>query len=119
MYKYGVSIFTGLSDYTREENLKYLKTASEMGCEVIFSSAHINEAEKEINELEELVTLASSYGMKVSLDVSKPMMSNFNIPKGLYALRLDYGFTLDEIVERLKYLGLFNPQYLENFLYLI
>ena len=99
MYKYGVSIFTGLSDYTREENLKYLKTASEMGCEVIFSSAHINEAEKEINELEELVTLASSYGMKVSLDVSKPMMSNFNVPKGLYALRLDYGFSLDEIVE--------------------
>lgn len=99
MYKYGVSIFTGLDDYSREENLKYLEQAASLGCKVIFSSAHITEARDAVAELEELIIEAKKYGMVISLDVSKPMMKNFKVPKDLYSLRLDYGFTFDEIVD--------------------
>ena len=99
MYQYGVSIFVGLDDYPQNKNMEYLQKAHELGCKTIFSSAHINEATQAKQDLEELVLQASKLGMNVSLDVSKPMMKNFEIPKGLYALRLDYGFTMDEIVE--------------------
>ena len=99
MYQYGVSIFTGLDDYPQEKNLEYLKKASELGCKIIFSSAHITEANNAYVELNELVEKANEYGMKLCLDVSKPMMKDFIVPKGLHALRLDYGFTFDEIVK--------------------
>lgn len=107
MYQYGVSIFTGLDDYPQKKNLEYLKQAYELGCKVIFSSAHITEANNAYAEIEELIEKASEYGMKLCLDVSKPMMKDFVVPKKLHSLRLDYGFTFDEIVELSNNAGYF------------
>ena len=36
--------------------------------------------------------------MCLIIDVSKPMMEKFEIPKCTYALRLDWGFTEEDIV---------------------
>lgn len=102
MYKLCASIYTGLDDYSLEDNLKYLDLLHEYGYEVIFSSAHINEATLTLDELQKIVDKAYEYGIHLSLDVSKPMMERFVIPKNLYALRLDYGFTKEDIVSYSK-----------------
>ncbi len=102
MIKVGVSIYTGLSDYSVEQNTTYLMKASELGCEIVFTSFHINEASNNYEDLTNLVNQATSLGLKVIIDVSKPMMEKFMIPAGVYALRLDYGFTKEEIVELSK-----------------
>ena len=62
-------------------------------------SAHIPEANKNgIKELNIIIDEASALGLKVILDVSKPMMANFKIPKNIYSLRLDWGFSLDDVI---------------------
>lgn len=99
MFKKGVSIFTGLKDYNLEENLKYLYMAHKEGYEIVFSSCHINEASLAINDLQRIIDETSSLGMKLSLDISKPMYEKLNLPKNLYALRLDYGFSEEEMIE--------------------
>ncbi|MGM9899815.1 MAG: MupG family TIM beta-alpha barrel fold protein [Bacilli bacterium] len=99
MIKIGFSIYTGLKDYSKENNLKYLKKCVDKGCEILFTSAHINEASNNYQELTDLVTTASENNLKVIIDVSKPMMEKFVVPPKTYAIRLDYGFTKQEIVE--------------------
>lgn len=102
MIKIGCSIYTGLTEYSRENNLAYLSKVKKMGYQLIFSSAHINEATLNLDEIEELVNLASELDIKVTMDVSKRMFDHFKIPLKLYALRLDYGFTKEDIVELSK-----------------
>lgn len=99
MFKKGLSIYTGLKDYPLEKNLEYLKLANELGYEFLFSSAHINEASQAFNDLQLIIDTAYEYGIKLSLDISKPAMAKFKDFNHLYALRLDYGFTHEEIVE--------------------
>lgn len=98
MYKAGISVFNGLSDYTLEKNVDYIKKAKTRGYEIIFSSAHINEATKDYEDLQRCIDVAQELHMKVSLDISKPAYLKMESLKGLYALRLDYGFTDDDIV---------------------
>ena len=98
MFRKGFSIYTGLDDYPLSKNLEYLKEGSKLGYEFIFSSAHINEANDAYEELQIIVNEAHKLGMKLILDVSKPMMERFIMPKNLYSLRLDYGFTKEDIV---------------------
>lgn len=102
MFKAGFSIYTGLDDYPLKRNLEYLELASSLGYEFIFSSAHINEATDAFDELQTIVTEAHKKGIKLILDVSKPMMDRFKMPENLYSLRLDYGFTKEDIVELSK-----------------
>lgn len=102
MFKAGFSIYTGLEDYPLSKNLEYLKLASELGYEFIFSSAHINEATDAFEELQTIVNEAHKLGIKLILDVSKPMMDRFKMPENLYSLRLDYGFSKDDIVNLSK-----------------
>lgn len=99
MFKKGLSIYCGLDDYTLENNLKYLKTAASLGYEFVFSSAHIPESKKAADDLQTIIDEAANLGVKLILDVSKPMMNTFVIPAHLYSLRLDYGFSKDEIVK--------------------
>lgn len=99
MYKAGISVFNGLSDYCIENNLEYIKKAKEQGYEIIFSSAHINEASNAYSDLQKCIDLACDLNMKLSLDISKPAFLKMESLKGLYALRLDYGFTDEDIVE--------------------
>jgi hypothetical protein len=47
-------------------------------------------------ELTAVIDKANSLGLKTILDVSRPMMDRFRIPD-VYSLRLDYGFSLEEI----------------------
>lgn len=99
MYKAGISVFNGLSDYNVESNLEYIKKAKEKGYEIIFSSAHINEANNAYSDLQRCIDFANELNMKLSLDISKPAFLKMESLKGLYALRLDYGFTDEDIVE--------------------
>lgn len=99
MFKMGISIFNGLKDYTIEENLEYIKKASDRGYEILFSSAHINEANKSYQDLQRCIDLAVKLNMKFVLDISKPAFDKMESLKGLYALRLDYGFSNQDIVD--------------------
>lgn len=99
MYKAGVSVFNGLSDYSLDKNLEYIKKAKDMGCEIIFSSAHINEANNGTNDLQKCLALINQLDMKLSLDISKPAYEKMSSLEGLYAMRLDYGFGDADIVE--------------------
>lgn len=98
----GISVYAGLSDYSKDENIKYLRNAKELGITHVFSSAHINEAKTSQEELQSIIDECNELGLKLSLDVSKPIMSKFSELNGLFALRLDYGFTDDEIIELSK-----------------
>lgn len=99
MYKKGISVFTGLSDYSLEDNIKYLHEAKRKGYEIVFSSAHINEATTSYDDLQTLIDEVDKLDMKLSLDISKPTFEKLRLPDNLYALRLDYGFTENDIIE--------------------
>ena len=98
--KYTLAVYAGIDCYSKEKNSEYLKLAASLGCKYVFSSAHINEAKTSQEELQSIIDLCNELGLKLSLDVSKPMMSKFKVPDGLFALRLDYGFSDEEIVEQ-------------------
>ena len=95
----GISLFNGLREYTLEKNIQYIKKASERGYEIVFSSAHIQEAGQAYRDLQTCIDIANEKHMKVSLDISKPAFLQMKSLEGLYALRLDYGFSDQEIVE--------------------
>lgn len=96
--KSGVSVYIGLNDYSIEDNLKYLNQAKEAGFEYVFSSAHITEATLLKSDLKLIIDECFKLGLKLSLDISKPVMDKITIPPHLHALRLDYGFSEDDIV---------------------
>lgn len=94
----GVSVYAGLDDYSKSENIKYLRLAKELGITHVFSSAHINEAKTSQEELQSIIDECNKLGLKLSLDISKPIMSKYSSLEGLFALRLDYGFSDEEII---------------------
>lgn len=95
----GISVYAGLDDYSKEENVKYLRLAKDLGCTHVFSSAHINEAKTSEEELQSIIDECNKLGLKLSLDVSKKIVDKYSSLEGLFALRLDYGFTDEEIIE--------------------
>ena len=97
--KTGLSIFTGLKEYSLEESLKYLELAHEHNIEMIFSSAHIKEADRSIEELNLIIEKCYEYNMKFVIDVSKTAFENLGLSDKVYAYRLDYGFTDQEVVD--------------------
>lgn len=105
----GISVYLGL-DYTLEENLRYIKLAKEKGFTRIFTSMHIPEANHEDikNDISAILDLAKELDMIVNVDISPNTFDFFNIePNDLGALRdlgirivrLDFGFTIEEIAE--------------------
>lgn len=96
---YAVSVYEGLADYPVEENFKYLKKCAELGIKTVFTSAHIPESSNMQEELAKLFEVLEQNEMRLIIDVSKPMMDKFELPKCTYALRLDWGFTDEDIVE--------------------
>lgn len=98
--KVGASLYVGLKDYKLEDNLKYLEILKEEKIDNLFISAHMPERNEHFNEeLKIVCDKANELGIKVSLDVSKPLLdSGFVIPK-VYALRLDYGFSANQVYE--------------------
>lgn len=98
----GASIYVGLDEYPLSKNLEYLDMLKENGIDRVFISAHIPEMKPSFKqELEEVCSYADSLGIKIIMDVSKPMMNSFKMPK-VYSLRLDYGFSDEEILELSK-----------------
>ena len=94
----GISVYVGLDDYPIEDTLKYLEQAKENGIDFVFTSAHIPEADIETS-FQRLLDKADELELPLVVDVSKRVMDKFKLPKSLGALRLDYGFTIEEVVE--------------------
>ena len=94
----GISIYTGMG-YSLSGNLEYMERAAALGIKDIFTSLHIPEAESSVyKEAEEILLKARQLGMTVTADISKGYMDRIDIKKhDIYALRLDFGFTAEEI----------------------
>lgn len=95
----GISIYNGM-DYSLEENLNYLEMAHSYGVKTIFTSLHIPEADHSVfEETKELLRLSRKLDMQVIADVSKGFIDKFDLSQyQISALRLDFGFSLEEIV---------------------
>lgn len=97
--KYAVSVYEGLADYPVSRNIEYLEKCAQLGIKTIFTSAHIPESLSVGEELNKLAEVLEKNDMRLIIDVSKPMMEKFEIPKFTYALRLDWGFSDEDIIE--------------------
>ena len=98
----GASVYCGLVDYTLEDNLKYLELLKEKNIDIVFMSGHMPERSDNFEyELKLLLDKASELGLKVSLDVSKSVYDLYK-DYNLYALRLDGGFTPNDILDIIK-----------------
>ncbi|ETA81039.1 MupG family TIM beta-alpha barrel fold protein [Youngiibacter fragilis] len=97
---HGISIFPGMG-YPLEDSLKYLEEASKRGFTRVFTSLHIPEADSALEyEAEAIAEKAASLGMELTADVSKGYMKKAeSIGLKLHALRLDFGFSPEEIAE--------------------
>lgn len=95
----GASVYVGLDDYPLSKNIEYLEMLASEGIEKVFVSAHIPEMNASFkDELDEVIRKANELNLKIILDVSKPMLADFKMPE-IYSLRLDYGFSDDDIVD--------------------
>lgn len=108
----GISVYPGL-DNTHAENLGLIKEAAKLGIRRIFTSLHIPELDKAAfqGQLQELLATAKKYNMDVVADISPACLELLQLPKfdlaaiqalGLTTLRLDYGFSVQEIAELSK-----------------
>ena len=103
----GISIYPGL-DNTLEENLQLIESAHHCGLKRIFTSLHIPETDIEgmKRDIGALRHKAKECGMEIISDISPATMELFGFKEfklsalkmlGITTLRLDYGFTLEEI----------------------
>lgn len=98
----GASVYVGLDDYPLIENIKYLHLLKDNGITNIFMSGHMPERNSKFNdELNAIITEANELGIKVTLDVSKEAYLNLDV-NNLYGLRLDWGFTEEDILNIYK-----------------
>ncbi len=97
---HGISIFPGMG-YLLEDNLKYMEEASRRGFTRVFTSLHIPEAGGTLEyEAAAIAEKAASLGMELTPDVSKGYMKRMeSLGLGIHALRLDFGFSPEEIAE--------------------
>ena len=95
----GASVYCGLKDYPLESNLKYLELLKENNVDIVFASGHMPERNEDFEkELKAILDKANELGLKVSLDVSKAVYDTYK-DYNLYALRLDGGFSKEEVLE--------------------
>ena len=104
----GISVYLGL-DNSLDENLELIRTAANAGIKRIFTSLHIPEADTEALkvELKEILSVAKECSMEVISDISPAAMKVLGIAGfslndfaqlGIETLRLDDGFTIDDII---------------------
>ncbi len=97
------SVYVGLAEYPQNKNFEYMNFLKENKIETIFISGHMPEVLPGfLNDLKETIDYANQLGLKVILDVSKKTLDQMGIPKGIYSLRLDYGFNANDVLELLK-----------------
>ena len=94
----GLSVYTGLKDYSLTENLNYLRVAKELGIDFFFTSCHIQEAK--LNEdFFSILKYCKEIGMQLVVDVNKTAYETIKEYHDFIVFRLDYGFTIEEVVE--------------------
>ena len=105
----GISVFLGL-EMSTQENLEYMRLAKEKGFTEIFTSTHIPEANYNIIEKDIKLFLdeAKKLNMSVSVDISPNTFELLGIERnnfvklkgfGIDVVRLDFGYSIDEIAE--------------------
>lgn len=98
--RFGASIYLGLEDYTISDNLSYLEMLACEGAELVFISAHMPERSSSFAaELKLLLSKARELELKIILDVNKSVFNQMTTFSDIYALRLDYGFDMQEMIE--------------------
>lgn len=99
----GISIYAGLG-YKQKENIELIRFAAKIGLKRLFTSTQIPESnvdgDKFFNEFAEIITAAATNDFEIILDVNPNNIEEFNV-SGL-TLRLDDGFTVEQIVELSK-----------------
>ncbi|MCL2521440.1 MAG: MupG family TIM beta-alpha barrel fold protein [Erysipelotrichales bacterium] len=99
----GASLYLGLEKYTIGDNLAFLKLCQEEGIEYIFTSMHMPEAnESLVSDFEAIKKFAKELDIKLIVDISQPTKLNLAFLNDIYAVRLDYGFTDQDIIEIAK-----------------
>ena len=94
----GISVYLGLEDYPLSKTLDYLKEAKNLGITTVFTSLHMPEAKID-DDWQEFLKAIDELNLKLIIDISRPVFSPAVLPKNIYALRLDWGFTDEEIVK--------------------
>ncbi|CCU78259.1 Outer surface protein of unknown function,cellobiose operon [Halanaerobium saccharolyticum subsp. saccharolyticum DSM 6643] len=96
----GISVYAGLG-ISLEENIKYLEEAKKLGIENVFLSLHIPEVNNNfLDEIRELLLAIKRLNLNLTADISKKYFEKIELNKFNFdALRLDFGFTNQEIAE--------------------
>ena len=105
----GISVYLGL-DNQRQENIELIQKAAQRNIKRIFTSLHIPEADAQVlkAELKEILALGKKYNMDIISDVSPRVikmlsMTEFSLKQfarlGIETLRLDDGFSTDDIID--------------------
>lgn len=106
---FGLSVYFGL-DNTKEENIKLLKDAHELGFTRIFTSLHIPEANYEVLKVEvkEFFKLAKEYDMDIISDISPNTFKFLDLEDmdlkglrdmGVKTIRIDFGYSEEDIAK--------------------
>ena len=109
---FGFSVYFGL-DNTKEENVKILKEAHELGFTRIFTSLHVPEANYEVlkKEVKEFFKMAKDYNMDIISDISPNTFKFLEVDNmdlealnnlGVKTIRIDFGYSEKEIAKMTK-----------------
>ncbi|MCF0146845.1 MAG: DUF871 domain-containing protein [Clostridium sp.] len=109
---FGFSVYFGL-DNTKEENIKLLKDAHNLGFTRIFTSLHIPEANYEVLKVEvkEFFKLAKDYDMDIISDISPNTFKFLELEDmdlkglrdmGVKTIRIDFGYDEKDIATMTK-----------------
>lgn len=109
---FGFSVYFGL-DNTKEENIKLLKDAHNLGFTRIFTSLHIPEANYEVLKVEvkEFFQLAKEYDMDIISDISPNTFKFLELEDmdlkglrdmGVKTIRIDFGYDEKDISDMTK-----------------
>lgn len=97
-----------------EKNLAFIDRMHEAGVQTIFTSMHIPEDDSSdtLESLKQITKKMNAYGMELMTDVSSGTFDLYNVKKedateffkdlGVSSLRMDYGFTYEEMKELSK-----------------
>jgi len=109
---FGFSVYFGL-DNSKEENIRLLKDAHELGFTRIFTSLHIPEANYEVLKVEvkEFFELAKEYDMDIISDISPNTFKFLDLEDmdlkglkdmGVKTIRIDFGYGEEDIAKMTK-----------------
>lgn len=92
------SIYIDHEEYKYNDTVEYLKMLKSCGIDTVFISAsHVDEREEYLENLKKILKVAKTTGIKLVMDINKPLLKKVSVPLDSYALRLDYGFSANDI----------------------